>query len=259
MRTWERSQFRWALTLRAGVLNIIFAGGGQAQTHSLLPQKLWHGFNASWESSIWKRNGVEWDLQLCLHLWDKSGNPDDIVDRIWKEALEHISLPVDLPVVNYPLSKVIFSDTWILYKVINSSNTNYCSEQWSLAFLQFLEWMKKVGDIPGINFVEQRHEDEDIKDHSEVNVACSRLGTPIIGIWNREMSILMNEFTNILQCIQASMSFAESITHSWISLRFTCYSPAVYIKHFLSIEKNKEDHCELVECLRSERCQEIPT
>ena len=42
--------------------------------------------------------------------------------------------------------------------------------------------MEKVVDIPGINFVEQRHEDEDIKDHSEVNVACSRLGTPIIGI-----------------------------------------------------------------------------
>ena len=30
-----------------------FVGGGQAQTHSLLPQKLWHGFSASWESSIW--------------------------------------------------------------------------------------------------------------------------------------------------------------------------------------------------------------
>ena len=24
-------------------------GGGQAQTHSLLPQKLWHGFSVSWE------------------------------------------------------------------------------------------------------------------------------------------------------------------------------------------------------------------
>ena len=30
-------------------------GGGQAQTHSLLPQELWHGFSVSWESSIWKK------------------------------------------------------------------------------------------------------------------------------------------------------------------------------------------------------------
>ena len=29
----------------------------------------------------------------------------------------------------------------------------------------------------------------------------------------------------------------------------TCYPSAVYVKHFLSIEENKEDHCELVECL----------
>ena len=42
--------------------------------------------------------------------------------------------------------------------------------------------MEKVVDIPGINFVEQGHQDEDIKDHGEVNVACSRLGTPIFGI-----------------------------------------------------------------------------
>ena len=60
------------------------------------------------------------DLQLMYcHLWHKSGYPDDIVDRIWKEALEHVSLPVYFPVVNYALSKVIFSNSWILYKVKN--------------------------------------------------------------------------------------------------------------------------------------------
>ena len=32
-----------------------FVCGGQTQTHSLLPQKLWHEFSAGWESSIWQR------------------------------------------------------------------------------------------------------------------------------------------------------------------------------------------------------------
>ena len=42
--------------------------------------------------------------------------------------------------------------------------------------------MEKVVDmIPGINFVEQRHQDEYIENHGEVNVACSRLGTLIFG------------------------------------------------------------------------------
>ena len=37
-------------------LAMILNGSWQAQTHSILPQQLWHGFSASWESSIWKRN-----------------------------------------------------------------------------------------------------------------------------------------------------------------------------------------------------------
>ena len=48
--------------------------------------------------------------------------------------------------------------------------------------------MEKVVDIPGINFVEQRHEDEDIKDHGEVDIACSRLGTLIfVTLYNRNV------------------------------------------------------------------------
>ena len=78
----------------------------------------------------WKR-GINGGAMTICRIWswwsdlgDKSGNPDDIVDRIWKEALEHVSMPVYLPVINYVLGKVIFSNSWILYKVINSSSTN---------------------------------------------------------------------------------------------------------------------------------------
>ena len=57
-----------------------------------------------------------------------------------------------------------------------------------IAFLQFYERMEKVVDIPGINFVEQRHQDEDIKDHGEVDIACSRLGTLIfVTLYNRNV------------------------------------------------------------------------
>ena len=48
--------------------------------------------------------------------------------------------------------------------------------------------MEKVVDIPGINFVEQRHQDEDIEDHGEVDIACSRLGTLIfVTLYNRNV------------------------------------------------------------------------
>ena len=90
--------------------------------------------------------------------------------------------------------------------------------------------MEKVVDmIPGINFVEQRHQDEYIENHGEVNVACSRLGTLIFGTLKQKMSkkIVMKKFLSAI----------------------TCYSSTVNIKHFLPIEENKEDHCELVECL----------
>ena len=47
--------------------------------------------------------------------------------------------------------------------------------------------MEKVVDIvaPGINFVEQGHQDEDIEDHGEVDIARSRLGTLIFGTLQR--------------------------------------------------------------------------
>ena len=54
--------------------------------------------------------------------------------------------------------------------------------------------MEKVVDmIPGINFVEQRHQDEYIENHGEVNVACSRLGTLIFGTLKQKMSKTCNE------------------------------------------------------------------
>ena len=46
--------------------------------------------------------------------------------------------------------------------------------------------MEKVADIPGVNFVEQCHQDEDIEDHGEVDVARSRLGTRIFGTLQRK-------------------------------------------------------------------------
>ena len=54
------------------------------------------------------------------YLWYECGNPDDIVDRIWKEALEHVSLTVDLPEnKNTYQCNVILSDCWLIYKVFN--------------------------------------------------------------------------------------------------------------------------------------------
>ena len=52
---------------------------------------------------------------------------------------------------------------------------------------------KVVDMIPGINFVEQRHQDEYIENHGEVNVACSRLGTLIFGTLKQKMSKTCNE------------------------------------------------------------------
>ena len=61
--------------------------------------------------------------------------------------------------------------------------------------------MEKVVDIPGINFVEQRHQDEDIENHGEVNIACSRLGTLIFGTLQQKMSKLkMNQFFSLFTC-----------------------------------------------------------
>ena len=37
-------------------LNITLLVVDRHRLNSLLPQELWHGFSASWESSIWKRN-----------------------------------------------------------------------------------------------------------------------------------------------------------------------------------------------------------
>ena len=87
--------------------------------------------------------------------------------------------------------------------------------------------MEKVVDIPGINFVEERHQDEDIEDHGEVDVTSSWLGTWIVRTLKQKLC-------------QNFEAFRKGLT---------CYPSAVYVKHFLSIEENKEDHCELVECL----------
>ena len=77
--------------------------------------------------------------RMYCDLWHKGGNPDDIVDRVWEEPLEDVPLPVDLPESNYCFSKVIFSNSWTLYKVVKTSNENWLfkASKWSLPFLQF--------------------------------------------------------------------------------------------------------------------------